>query len=341
MDSCFCGAYQTPPDRGEAYAESGNNAECSEARSEHAFLSFSSFLLQSKDPTIFEWRVISEIGKGALSHVFMAENTETNQMCAIKVYNKRELVKPRLNEEPYYVSVQREIDIMTSILHRYSLQIVEIIEDEITNSLLILVPFAPKGSLQNYVETEKPSEKTLSICFYQIAEILRHLHSNNIVHRDLKPDNILVFSDTLFKLSDFSSAMQLDSCEQKLIDTKGSPVFLSPEECCLCSFSPKPADVWAYGITLYYCMFGVLPFNLDSIHNKTLANTILTVTHLLNSEELVIPENRGFSPFLAQLLKQTLQNDPEKRPTFEEIMKSKWFDFAREIDLNNNNETKI
>ena len=331
MDSRCCGAYQPEPEEEETHSDMDYSNGNFETQNVCSFSSFSLFLLHNKDPKIFEWKILDEIGRGAMSRVFLAENTETNQICAVKVYNKSALSQQYLNEDPPYVHVQREVDIMTSISHEYALPIVEVIDDDYTNSLLIFAPFAPKGSLQTFIDRENPSEKTLSVCFYEIAEVLKCIHSQNIIHRDLKPENILVFSDTDFKLSDFSVSLKLDNDEQKLMDTKGSPVFLSPEECSKEYFCPKPADVWAYGVSLFYCMFKSLPFKLDSIQDKELGNAIVAVTHLLNSEELVFPEDMEYSPYLTELLNQILQKDPKKRPNFEEITKSKWFDYAREI----------
>ena len=297
------------------------------------YFSFSEFIQLNEKPIIFEWLFHNEIGKGAMSRVYIATHTLTNEKRAAKVYNKTLLMRQTLgNEEQPIVAVNREIEIMVSLVHRYVLSIVEVIEDECTNSLIMLLPYAPEGTLQSYIDKEPRDENTFKICFFQIAESLRYTHSMNVVHRDLKPDNILVFSDTLFKLSDFSVSTKVNDDNEKLADTRGSPAFLSPEECAGNPFYPKPADVWAYGVTLFGCVFGFLPFSLDKGQGKSVANTVFAVTQLLNSEELVVPEDRGYSPHLIELLKQILQKEPEKRPTFEEIVKSPWFEGTEELD---------
>ncbi|OHT04099.1 CAMK family protein kinase [Tritrichomonas foetus] len=295
--------------------------------------SINSWIHTTELPVIFEWRFFKIVGKGAMSHVYSTENTITGEKCAAKVYNKALLKMNTLsNEEPFHVAILREIEIMAMINHRYVLQIVEVIEDDCTNSLIIILPFAACGTLQNYIEKNPPTEETLSICFFEVAEGLRHTHSLNIVHRDLKPDNILVFSDNRFALSDFSVSTRVSGPDEKLIDTRGSPAFLSPEECLGQPFLPMPSDVWAYGVTLFSCAFNFLPFNLDQGQGKSVANTVFTVTQLLEKEELTVPEDRGFSPHLIEMLKQILNKDPLKRPTFEEIIQNPWFEKARELD---------
>jgi serine/threonine protein kinase len=178
-------------------------------------------------------------------------------------------------------------------------------------------------------------ENLLAICFFEVAEALRYVHSMNVVHRDLKPDNILVFSETVFSLSDFSVSTTVEGDDQKLSDTRGSPAFLSPEECGGEPFYPKPADVWAYGVTLFSVAFHSLPFRLDQGQGKSIANTVFAVTQLLNSEELVVPDDRDYSAEFIDLIKSILRKNPAERPTFEELVQNSWFKPAIEIDAIN------
>ena len=301
-----------------------------------SFFSFSSFVLQNENPVLFDWHFHHEIGKGAMSHVFLATSVTTGAKAAAKVYNKNVIMKQTLGiEEPPYLAVQREIEIMVSLDHRYVLPINEVIEDDCSSSVIMLLPFADHGTLTSYMEEVQMSEELLSVCFFEIAEALRFVHENNVVHRDVKPDNILVFSEQVFCLSDFSVSLQLTSPDQKLVDTRGSPAFLSPEECGGDPFFPKPADVWAYGVTLYSCIFHRLPFKLEQGQGKNVANTVYAVSQLLETEELEIPSDVEVSQECIDLIRVILQKNPTDRPTFEDIIQSAWFEHAREVDKQN------
>lgn len=291
-----------------------------------SYASFSSYLMSTENPHIFEWCFKKEIGRGATSRVFLTQHSETGEYFASKVYDKEFLYKHTIGgeEKPFY-NVKRELEILAMLNHPHVLQLIEAIEDDYSNSVIIITPYAKLGTLQTYLVDHELTEKQLSVCFYQIAEALFYIHEQNIVHRDVKPDNILVMSEDTFCLSDFSVSILLSNSEQKLIDTKGSPAFLSPEECEGDPFFPKPSDVWAYGISIYFALFKKLPFNLDVAQGKTVANTIFSVTELLSKCSLEFPNNTVVSDEVKDLIIKTLNVDPTKRPPFEQIIRHPWF----------------
>ena len=60
--------------------------------------------------------------------------------------------------------------------------------------ILIVVEFAEKGSLFNYLHKEKQiATFNQSLAWIlQVAKGMEHLHNNDIIHRDLKSANILL-----------------------------------------------------------------------------------------------------------------------------------------------------
>lgn len=261
-------------------------------------------------------------------------NFEYNTNCAAKIYNNKYLHRPTLiGEESPIENVLREIALMFELKHRYLLEIFEVIEDEISNSLIIFLPWAGLGNVQSIFDNGNLSESMMCVCFHQMALALEYLHSKNVVHRDLKPENFLAFTETYFALSDFSVSTQLEDENQLLIDTKGSPVFMSPEECSGDSFLGKSADVWAYGISLYSMAFKHFPFGLDEPTSGNIANLIYLITNCLEKNELTFPSNDN--TLLVDLLKKILQKDPKKRITFEQIVLHKYYDPARVVDEDN------
>jgi serine/threonine protein kinase len=299
-----------------------------------AYFSFPEFFASSDSRVVAGMRFERELGKGAMSRVYLAIVESSNEPVAVKVYSNAQLFKPVLEpEEPLYKQVQREVDLMAGIAHRYILPILEVIACQVTNSTFLVLPFAAQGTLQSLLDSGSLAPSEFPICFFQIAEAFRYLHENNIVHRDLKPDNILCCRPQLYVVSDFSVSAQLESADAKLDDTKGSPAFLSPEECSGASYDAKAADVWAFGVCIYRAVFGYFPFNLEKAHGMAVVATIIMVKELLETEELVIPElPDGVDEGVIELMRMTMEKDVTKRPTFERVLEFEYLAPGKEFD---------
>jgi serine/threonine protein kinase len=296
------------------------------------YYSFPEFFASSPTHQLGGMRFERELGKGAMSRVYLAVSEATNQQYAVKIYNNAHLYKPVLSpEEPLYQQVQREVNLMGTIAHPYILPIHDVIWSKPTNSTFLLLPFAERGSLQSLLDSKSIGPSEFPICFYQVAEAFRYLHEQNIVHRDLKPDNVLCYEPGWFVLSDFSVSTQLDPDDPKLDDTKGSPAFLSPEECSGDPYDPKAADVWAFGVCIYRSVFGFFPFNIESAHGRAVVATIIMVKELLENEVLVIPDlPEGVDPSVVEVLQTTMEKKVEDRPTFEQVVTFEYFAPGRE-----------
>ena len=104
--------------------------------------------------------------------------------------------------------------------------------------------------------------------FSQIVAGVSYIHRCSIVHRDLKPSNILVSSRGVVKIADFGVSYDFVE-EGKKLRRQGTVSFFSPE---LLSdaevpkdWDPRSQDIWAFGVVLFCCLFGRLPwFSCDA-----------------------------------------------------------------------------
>jgi len=221
---------------------------------------------------------IGEIGKGSTSKVKLYQGQSSK--VAFKIFNKSSLVRKRhkysntkggMRITTAWHQVQNEIDILLSLKrHKSICPLLEILDSEDSNKLYLVFLFLAGGPLMNLDSKSREfyngiTGTVLDIPMtvkygFQIADALAFLHQRQIIHRDIKPSNILLSHDgqNAF-LSDLGVSLKV-SLEGDVAGTEGTHVFFSPEICHGGTYNGYAADMWAFGVTLYICMFGRLPF---------------------------------------------------------------------------------
>lgn len=97
---------------------------------------------------------------------------------------------------------------------------------------------------------------------YQIATALNGMHRVNMLHRDIKPDNIYMDNKNQFYLGDFGVSKQEASSSYNTL--AGTQPYIAPEVWRITkgeSTYSQTADIYSYGLTLYYLLNNnLLPF---------------------------------------------------------------------------------
>ncbi|KAJ6229653.1 3-phosphoinositide-dependent protein kinase 1-related [Anaeramoeba flamelloides] len=140
------------------------------------------------------------IGRGSFGDVHEATHQTNNTKYAIKVMNKRHIVRVK---KQHYVS--RERNILQSLDSQFIIKLYACFQD--TENLYMITELCQNGELHDLIRKYysidlEPSRFIIG----QIVLALEYLHSKNIVHRDLKPENILITKDMKIKLCDFGTA---------------------------------------------------------------------------------------------------------------------------------------
>uniref|UniRef100_A0A5F4WGH7 Calcium/calmodulin dependent protein kinase kinase 1 n=1 Tax=Callithrix jacchus TaxID=9483 RepID=A0A5F4WGH7_CALJA len=223
-----------------------------------------------------QYKLQSEIGKGAYGVVRLAYNESEDRHYAMKVLSKKKLLKqygfprrppPRGSQAARggpakqllpLERVYQEIAILKKLDHVNVVKLIEVLDDPAEDNLYLVFDLLRKGPVME-VPCNKPfSEEQSRLYLRDVILGLEYLHCQKIVHRDIKPSNLLLGDDGHVKIADFGVSNQFEGNDAQLSSTAGTPAFMAPEAISDSgqSFSGKALDVWATGVTLYCFVYG-------------------------------------------------------------------------------------
>jgi len=150
-------------------------------------------------PSAEKYRKIEKVGVGAYGSVFMAENSETKEIVAIKAASKKE--DPVFGGFP--LSLLREIGILRSLKHDNIVQMYEVAHTP-QGDPLIVMEFCQASLLELiYSQKHDLSFSEIKYIIRQVLDATNHLHQRGILHRDLATKNVLFNRSGEIKVCDF------------------------------------------------------------------------------------------------------------------------------------------
>lgn len=213
-----------------------------------------------------DFTFLKVVGKGSFGKVVMVRKNDNDQIYAMKILKKKNLLKRK-----QIVHTKTERRILCNINNPFIVSLQYAFQTDA--KLYMVLDFFNGGELFFHLKREgrftEPRSK-----FYG-AEILLGLgclHEHNIVYRDLKPENILLDNSGHIKITDFG--LSKDSLEGTMLTHTfcGTPEYLAPEILQQRGHG-KAVDWWSYGTLLYEMMTGLPPFynmNLNVMYEKIL-----------------------------------------------------------------------
>ena len=204
------------------------------------------------------YEIIERIGGGGMSVVYKAKCNVLNRYVAIKV------LRDELTSDPEFIDKFKQESLSAASLTHPN--IVNIYDTGIENGIYYIVMEYIKGeTLKDYIKrmNSLDEQETIRIS-RQIAEALKHAHSNKIVHRDIKPHNILLTSEGIVKVADFGIARaSTSSTINNTSNVIGSVHYFSPEQA-RGGYVDDKSDIYSLGIVMYEMITGVVPFDADN-----------------------------------------------------------------------------
>lgn len=204
-----------------------------------------------------KYKILSEIGHGGMSVVYMAINEKANKTWAVKEVRK----DGRMDFNIVRQGLMAEIDTLKRLKHPYLPSIVDVIEDDET--FIIVMDYVEGRSLDKILEEHGVQQESGVVEWAkQLCDVLGYLHSRTpaIIYRDMKPANVMLKPDGTVTLIDFGTAKnyKINYGETTGIGTIG---YAAPEQYIGSGLGRTDArtDIYCLGMTLYHLLTGQDP----------------------------------------------------------------------------------
>ncbi|WP_405140624.1 protein kinase [Sphaerisporangium sp. NBC_01403] len=258
-------------------------------------------LSPSEPSQIGHYRLLGRLGRGGMGTVYLGQD-HTGQRVAIKVINAE-----YSQHEQFRVRFRREAESARRVRRFCTAAVLD--ADLDGDQLYVVTEYVDGPNLHEAIQSSGPLRgSSLDALAVGVATALTAIHSAGIVHRDLKPSNVLL-SPVGPRVIDFGIARALDTLSgiTGTGELMGTPRYMAPEV--LRGDPASPAcDVFSWGCLVAFAASGRAPFGGESLPS--------IVYQVLNTE----PSLEGMEPALRTLVAATLDKDPLRRPTAQQIL---------------------
>jgi eukaryotic-like serine/threonine-protein kinase len=238
---------------------------------------------QQAPPTIPDFEILEELGRGGMGIVYRAKQRSDGQIMAIKVIRK-----DRLQHEEAVRRFRREAQAAARLCHPNIVTVFDF--DRAGETHYLAMEYVNGITLERYLEGQGPLSIAQACDFIRQAALgLQHAHEQALVHRDIKPSNLMVTPAPQsgdgaavpyqVKLLDMGVARvlqlggQAPPGESLSTLTQGGSVigtadYVAPEQLEDPHGADIRADLYSLGCTFYYLLTGRVPFPGGSLISK-------------------------------------------------------------------------
>lgn len=247
------------------------------------------------------YRLLGELGHGAMGVVYKAEDPLLGRIVAIKTIT---LVSDAAERIEYEARFFQEARAAGGLNHPSLITIHDIgREGDVAYMAMELVD----GVELREIMTRGPLPLGLALgIIAQAAEGLAYAHERGVVHRDIKPGNIMIVRGRHAKIMDFGIArMRVSDVKTQTGAILGSPKYMSPEQVAGKRVDHR-ADIFSLGVVLYELTAGTAPFAAPNM--AQLMQQIAVATPLPPSAV-----NHSLPPMLDLIVARALEKEPDAR----------------------------
>ena len=225
--------------------------------------------------TISHYRIKAKLGEGGMGAVYRAEDLKLGREVALKFLPEAMAPDAQARDR-----LLKEAQLASRLNHPHIATIYEVNDSEGTTFLAM--ELVAGETLKQILRHGALEPTQLLEIARQIGEGLREAHQAGVIHHDIKPGNIMLDSRSRVKILDFGLAV-LTSRERSAGETEetfvtrtsaqastgGTVPYMAPEQ-----LRGEPTDgrcdIFSFGVLLYECLTGRLPFrgetSIDVLH---------------------------------------------------------------------------
>lgn len=227
---------------------------------------------RSRGFLIDHYKILGILGFGGMGRIYVAEDMLTGEEVALKVLTERHEVDASMLE-------RLKLEAKAGLMLNHP-KVVRTLEVGHTGAVTYVVMEYVQGlTLHEVIVTQGPIPWPQACdVIAQAAEGLHHAHKAGLVHRDVKPANVIVTSEGEAKILDFGLALLKDDEEAEFAlamifghDCLGTADYISPEQSLHSHDVDARADIYSLGCTLYFILTGQVPFPVNTVAEKLLA----------------------------------------------------------------------
>lgn len=253
------------------------------------------------------YHVLAPIGKGGMGAVYLARDSRTQSLAAVKVLPP----KRAKAEERLLARFKREMDICQKVAHPNVARTFEVGQHEDVN--YIAMEYIPGKNLYRLVSDEGAlAAPRAARLFQEICLGLEHAHAQGLIHRDMKPSNVVITPDDHAKVLDLGLALMQGEAQadRTVVGGQGYIVgtldYLAPEQADDAFAVDIRSDIYSLGCTLYFALTKQPPFPGGNALQKLLR-------HRIDVPPSVLRLNPDVPPEFAALVERMMAKKKEER----------------------------
>lgn len=259
------------------------------------------------DGTLYvrKYEVMEYLGRGGFAKCYVLRNVKTDSVAAVKVISKSLFTKPVIKKK-----VLSEIQTHRALKHPNIVEFGYFFED--CDNVYITLELCNNGTLSEAIKrTQGLTEEQTRKYLFQLVSAAKYLHHNGVVHRDLKLGNLLLNDQMDLKIADFGLAVKIQRAGERRKTVCGTPNYMAPEMLESGHGHSFGVDIWAIGVILYACLYGVSPFQ---------SGELATIYRKIKTLDYCFPSRVEVSDSAKALIRQLLRKEESQRISLEGIL---------------------